>query len=84
MSADDTITAPEPHGPGQEPTRRPRVRGDERARLQKALADGYAADASIRALAAEHGLSYGLTRTLLSEAGVRLRPRARRPRKAAQ
>ncbi|MET9321918.1 helix-turn-helix domain-containing protein [Streptomyces sp. NPDC003038] len=81
MSNDQTT--PERRGSRQELTRRPRVKGEKRAALKKALADGYAADNSIRALAAEHDMSYGLTRTLLLDAGVTLRPRARRPRKAA-
>lgn len=81
MSNDQTT--PERRGSRQELTRRPRVKGAKRAALQKALVDGYAADNSIRALAAEHDMSYGLTRTLLLDAGVTLRPRARRPRKAA-
>lgn len=59
--------------------RRPRRRGAERERLREALADGYEGGASIRDVAAGHGLSYGLARTLLLEAGVTLRSRRRRP-----
>lgn len=73
-------------GPQAPQTRRPRRRGDERDQLRKALADSYNAGASIRALADEHDMSYGLTRTLLREAGVQLRTRrgTRTPKKAEQ
>ncbi|WP_225846952.1 helix-turn-helix domain-containing protein [Streptomyces sp. HPF1205] len=53
--------------------RRPRRRGEERELLRHQLKEGYARPASIRALAAEHDLSFGLTRVLLLEAGVELR-----------
>ncbi|MFI0934666.1 helix-turn-helix domain-containing protein [Streptomyces sp. NPDC021019] len=62
--------------------RRPRRRGQEREQLRTDLAKGYGggegAGSSIRRLAAAHRLSYGLTRTLLLEAGVELRTRARK------
>lgn len=54
------------------PARR-RPRGDERERLRAVLAEGYRAGASIRALAEQRELSFGLTRVLLLEAGVTLR-----------
>lgn len=57
--------------------RRPRRRGQERELLRGQLKEGYARPASIRVLAAEHDLSYGLTRVLLLEAGVKLRTRMR-------
>ncbi|MFZ3595113.1 helix-turn-helix domain-containing protein [Streptomyces sp. BH104] len=62
--------------------RRPRLKGDERAELRKALAAKYRTGSSIRELLAEYGLSYGLTHTLLLEEGVTLRARSggRKPR----
>lgn len=57
---------------------RPRLRGEERAAMRKTLAKKYDAGASIRELAAGHGLSYGLTRHLLVEAKVTLRRRSGR------
>lgn len=79
-----STTSPSP-GPDQsEKPHRPRVTGEERARLRKAVADDYRAKgASIRAVADKHGLSYGLTRQLLQEARVQMRPR-HRPLKTAQ
>ncbi|GGZ23819.1 hypothetical protein GCM10010387_16320 [Streptomyces inusitatus] len=59
--------------------RRPRLKGEVRDQLRAAVAAGYASGSSIRALAAEHGLSFGLTRILLIEAEVPLRTRVRRP-----
>jgi hypothetical protein len=55
---------------------RPRLRGEEREEMRKTLAKKYDAGASIRELATEHSLSYGLTRHLLVEAGVTLRGRS--------
>lgn len=57
--------------------RRVRVRlsGDERAAKSAELAMGYRNRMSIRRLAEDHGLSYGLTRTLLLASGVVLRNR---------
>lgn len=78
MSTDQTTPAPERRGARHELTRRPRLRGQDRDRVRAELAKKYAANASIRALAAEHGLSFGLTRTLLLEAEVELRHRPRR------
>ncbi|MFI9026375.1 helix-turn-helix domain-containing protein [Streptomyces sp. NPDC053560] len=52
---------------------RPRLRGEERASLRRTLASAYDGGDSIRKLLTEHELSYGLTRTLLIEAGVTLR-----------
>ncbi|WP_432001550.1 helix-turn-helix domain-containing protein [Streptomyces sioyaensis] len=54
---------------------RPRLRGEEREKVRSELARKYDAGQSIRELAPEQGLSYGLTRTLLLEAGVALRHR---------
>ncbi|MBA0053487.1 transcriptional regulator [Streptomyces sp. AJS327] len=55
---------------------RPRLRGDEREEMRRTLAKKYGAGASIRTLASEHSLSYGLTRHLLVEAKVTLRGRS--------
>lgn len=63
-------------------TVRPRLRDDERALVRGLMAKEYRAGAAIRALAAQHELSYGLARTLLLEAGVELRSRRRPARKA--
>lgn len=69
---------------------RPRLTPEARALLREALAKGYEQTGderapSIRDLAAEHGRSFGLARTLLLEAGVKLRPArgGRKSRKAA-
>lgn len=75
----------EPTTVTQGPARRgrgPNLHGTERALLRTALAVGYGTGLSIRALCAEHDLSYGLAHTLLTEARVRFR----RPgsRKAAE
>ncbi|PSK52409.1 hypothetical protein B0E38_04735 [Streptomyces sp. 111WW2] len=51
------------------------IRGPDRVVLRQDLARDYRAGASIRAVAAEHRLSYGTARTLLLEEGVRLRTR---------
>ncbi|WP_233534061.1 helix-turn-helix domain-containing protein [Streptomyces murinus] len=83
MSTDLTTSQPERRGARHDLQRRPRRRGKEREKLRKALAKKYG-KASIRALAAEHKLSYGLTRTLLLEAGVELRSRSRRPKTAVE
>lgn len=70
----------EPRGPRHDLVRRPRRKGDDRAQLRTDLAKAYIGGASIRALAAEHDLSYGLARDLLLEADVALRSRlGRRP-----
>ena len=52
-----------------------RLKGEERRRVAASLAGEYAAGASIRALAADADLSYGKTRALLLEAGMKLRAR---------
>ncbi|MBM9506730.1 helix-turn-helix domain-containing protein [Actinacidiphila acididurans] len=67
------------NGHVQPQKRRPRRRGEERELLRAQLKKGYARPASIRNLAAEHDLSYGLTRVLLLEAGVELRTRKHKP-----
>ncbi|WTW95459.1 helix-turn-helix domain-containing protein [Streptomycetaceae bacterium NBC_01309] len=75
------MTAPVRRGAQLDVKRRRDVRGEEREQLRQVLAIGYRAGASIRALGAAHDdLSYGLTRTLLLEAGVTMRSRARRPK----
>ncbi|MEU2487119.1 helix-turn-helix domain-containing protein [Streptomyces sp. NPDC012617] len=82
-----TVLTPAPHerrGTRHALTRRPRLRGDERASVRTQLVEKYGADQSIRALAAEFDLSYGLTRTLLLEAEVELRHRPRRLTEAGQ
>jgi len=70
--------APVRRGARGHQVRRPRRRGEDREQLRTDLAKGYQGRSSIRTLAAGHDLSYGLTRTLLLEAGVELRTRARR------
>ncbi|WP_019548532.1 helix-turn-helix domain-containing protein [Streptomyces sulphureus] len=77
MSTDPTVQSEKAqHGARGEVKRRPpRLRGDERTAMAKQFGEQYEAGASIRDLIAEHGLSYGLTRTLLLEAGVTLRSR---------
>ncbi|MGC4947787.1 helix-turn-helix domain-containing protein [Streptomyces sp. DT224] len=76
----DQTSAPVRRGPGSPQTRRPRLRGEARDTMRATLADRYRAHDSIRKLAAEHDLSFGLTRTLLQEAGVEMRGRgSRRP-----
>ena len=57
---------------------RQRVTGPVRAKMAKALARQYKAGTSIRALAEEHGRSYGFVHALLIEAGVSLRGRGGR------
>lgn len=61
--------------------RRPRLTGKERDKVGSAMAELYGGGASIRAVAAEYGRSFGLTRALLLEAGVTLRPGKGRSRK---
>jgi hypothetical protein len=84
MSTDQTIPPQERRGARHELQRRPRLRGEDRDRVRAELAKGYAARASIRDLAAEHDLSFGLTRKLLLEAEVELRVGGRRPKAADQ
>ncbi|MFE0766118.1 helix-turn-helix domain-containing protein [Streptomyces smyrnaeus] len=84
MSTDPTVQPRKARrGARREVEYRPRLRGDERTAKAKQLAEEYDGGSSIRELIAEHGLSYGLTRTLLLEAGVKLRTRrtgGRKPR----
>ncbi|WP_327415467.1 helix-turn-helix domain-containing protein [Streptomyces sp. NBC_01233] len=54
---------------------RKRLKGDKRAKVRQALAEGYVAGASIRAVAESADLSYGTARKLLLEAEVKLRGR---------
>lgn len=57
--------------------RRPRLHGEERDQVRAAVVKSYAKPkGSIRSAAAEVGRSFGLTRTLLLEAGVTLRGRS--------
>ena len=81
---DQTTPPQDRRGARHDLTRRPRLRGEDRDRVRTQLAEDYTGDASIRALAAKHDLSYGLTRTLLVEANVELRPGRRRPKAAGQ
>ncbi|MGW5930549.1 helix-turn-helix domain-containing protein [Streptomyces anulatus] len=82
MADTEQEKTPVPRGSREKQERRPRRRGQEREQLRTDLAKGYdggeGPGSSIRRLAAAHRLSYGLTRTLLLEAGVELRARARR------
>lgn len=84
MSTDLTTPPQERRIARHELIRRPRRRGDDRDQLRQALADAYNDGASIRTLAVEHDLSYGLTRTLLLEAEVELRHQPRRLKAAVQ
>ena len=52
-----------------------RVTGDDRDTLSGQLKKKYEGGASIRALAEEHGRSYGFVHRILSEAGASLRGR---------
>ncbi|KPI33365.1 hypothetical protein OV450_1453 [Actinobacteria bacterium OV450] len=73
--------------PAEPQQRRPRIKGDARNDLRAKLAARYREDetASIRSLADENDLSYGMTRLLLVEADVVFRDRVRRRSpKAAQ
>ncbi|MGW6456312.1 helix-turn-helix domain-containing protein [Streptomyces sp. NPDC055078] len=84
MSTDQRTPLQERRGARHELTRRPRLRGEDRDRVRAKLAEKYAENASIRNLAAEYDLSFGLTRTLLLEADVELRHRPRRLTAAGQ
>ncbi|WNI20328.1 helix-turn-helix domain-containing protein [Actinacidiphila sp. ITFR-21] len=76
MTTDQETAAPQPRGPRPPQVRRPRLRGEERDQVRADVAKGYKKPkASIRSLAADFDLSFGLTRTLLQEAGVTLRGR---------
>ena len=59
-----------------------RLGGSERADVARQLLAEYYGGASIRTLAARHGISIGRVRTLLVEAGVAFRPRGGRSRGA--
>lgn len=52
------------------------IRGADRERLRRAVAEAYEAGSSIRGVAEAYGVAYGTARALLLEAGVRLRSRA--------
>jgi Helix-turn-helix domain len=52
-----------------------RIANDERRRLSLNLASRYAAGETIRSLAASTNRSYGWVHRLLTESGVRFRPR---------
>lgn len=64
---------PERRGPKEMEKRGPRRSEQQLAALRKVLAEGYDAGASIRALAAEHEVSYGFVREHLLKAEVELR-----------
>jgi Helix-turn-helix domain len=75
------------HEPAQDTARkvrRPRLRGEERDKVRAAAKKDYDGGASIRDVAAEHNVSFGLARTLLLEADVELRTRRRRTKAAEQ
>ncbi|MEV8432030.1 helix-turn-helix domain-containing protein [Streptomyces chartreusis] len=57
------------------PTRGAQVKGDQRDQLRREAAEVYLAGSSIESTGREIGRSYGAARTLLIEAGVKLRPR---------
>ncbi|MEV6565939.1 helix-turn-helix domain-containing protein [Streptomyces kronopolitis] len=73
---DDTEQAPKRGSRGHREYR-PRLRGAEREKLRRQLAQEYNGG-SIRELAARHNLSFGLTRLLLIEEDVELRSRGNR------
>lgn len=52
----------------------PRLTGDTRIRTREKAAELYIAGCTIASTARQIGTSYGTARTLLLEAGVRLRP----------
>ncbi|MFJ1869927.1 helix-turn-helix domain-containing protein [Streptomyces chartreusis] len=59
------------------PTRGAQVKGDQRDQLRKRAVEAYLAGSSIESTGRQIGRSYGAARTLLIEAGVKLRPRGR-------
>jgi Helix-turn-helix domain len=60
-----------------DPTRKiTRVTGEDRKEMRSVLAKQYARGASLRALAAEHGRSYGFVHRLLTEDDT-FQPRSR-------
>ncbi len=58
-----------------ESTKHRRIVGAERRQLTTELVERYTRGESIRALAESTGRSYGFVHGVLSESGVRLRPR---------
>lgn len=71
---DQETAAPQQREPRPPQVRRPVLRGEERDKLREDAVKGYAKPkASIRSVAAEVGRSFGLTRSLLLEAGVEFR-----------
>lgn len=58
---------------------RQRLTGQHREAVRTELARLYRGGMTIRALISKFGYSYGFTRKLLVEAGVRLRPTGARP-----
>ncbi|WP_108990404.1 helix-turn-helix domain-containing protein [Streptomyces coelicoflavus] len=68
---------PTPPKPGQQ------LRGTARTTTAQTAADLYAQGCTIRSIGQQIGRSYGATRALLLEAGVRLRARGGGIRKAA-
>jgi hypothetical protein len=60
-----------------------RVTGDDRDTLSGQLKTKYEGGASIRALAEEHGRSYGFVHRILSESGATLRGRGGATRRKA-
>ena len=61
-----------------------RVAGEDRTALAGQLNERYSEGASIRALAAETGRSYGFVHRVLSESGTTLRSRGGATRSAAR
>ncbi|WP_381792850.1 helix-turn-helix domain-containing protein [Streptomyces niveus] len=78
MSSEPTPKRRGVQDPQERRPRSPRLRGGERERVRDDVAKKYDTGLSIRAVAAEHGLSFGLTHTLLHEAKVTLRSGRRR------
>lgn len=62
-------------------TYRTRLKGSERAQVARSLGRDYVGGATIRAIAADRGMSYGTVRKLLLEAKVKLRGRGGRVRR---
>jgi len=69
--------------PPDAPVKGQQLRGTDRTETAQRAADLYAQGCTIRSVAAQIGRSYSGTRALLLEAGVRLRDRGGRLRKAA-
>lgn len=64
---------------GKPTTRSRRLAGPEREKLSAEAARIYAGGATIEQTASQIGRSYGLTRMLIDESEVALRPRGGRP-----